>query len=130
MRWALRGRYHLWLVTLAVAMLCVMSGHSALAKQSYFEALYDIPVMPGFDEIKEQAVSFDKPGGRIASAIAASSTVSSRDADRYYSESLPQLGWKKTSPNQYVRDGEQLRYELVENPPLTVVRFTVSPATP
>ena len=94
----------------------------------FFEALYDVPVMPGLEEVKDQAMLFDKPDGRIASVVAASRNLSAADITRFYDESLPQLGWKKTLQNQYVRGEDRLVMDLTGTPPLTVVHFTLSPA--
>ena len=94
----------------------------------FFEALYDVPVMPGLEEVKDQAMLFDKPDGRIASVVAASKTLNASDITRFYDESLPQLGWKKMSQNQYVRGKDRLVMDLTKTPPLTVVHFTLSPA--
>lgn len=94
----------------------------------FFEALYDVPVMPGLEEVKDQAMLFDKPDGRIASVVAASKTVNGTDIMRFYDEALPQLGWKKTSKNQYVRGSDRLVMDLTKTPPLTLVHFTLSPA--
>lgn len=112
--------------------LCLLNlnGQAAQAADAYFEALYDVPIMKGLEEVKEQAMLFDKPGGRIASVVAVSKAVKSEDIQAFYAESLPQLGWKKTAENQYVREEDKLVLELVKRPPLTVVHFTLSPLKP
>lgn len=93
----------------------------------FFEALYDVPVMPGLEEVKDQAVLFDKPDGRIASVVAASKSLSAAQIVGFYDESLPQLGWKKIAQNQYVRGSDRLVMDFTKAPPLTVVHFTLSP---
>lgn len=93
----------------------------------FFEALYDVPVMPGLEELKDQAMLFDKPDGRIASVMAASKNLNATEITRFYAESLPQLGWKKTAENQYVRGSDSLKMEVSKKPPLTVIHFTLSP---
>lgn len=119
----------LWLLCL---MLLVLSAGMAMAQNPkqpvFFEALYDVPVMPGLEEVKDQAMLFDKPDGRIASVVAASKSLNASDISRFYDESLPQLGWKKTAQNQYVRGVDRLVMDLTKSPPLTVVHFTLSPA--
>ncbi len=100
------------------------------AHPAFFEALYDIPVMPGLQEFKDEALLFDKPDGRIASVTAASNHLKPEDVARFYAETLPQLGWKKTSPNQYVRGDDRLSMEVVRKAPLTIVHFTLAPAHP
>ncbi len=100
----------------------------AFAEQGrFFEALYDVPVMPGLEEVPGEAMLFDKPDGRIASVVAASQTLKPEDVSGFYGATLPQMGWQKTAQNQYVREDEQLSMEVVRNEPLTVVRFTLSP---
>lgn len=116
---------------IAVLTLC-MAVCPAQAQKStesvFFEALYDIPVMPGLEELKDQAMLFDKPDGRIASVVAASRRLGRAEITAFYDEVLPQLGWKKTLKNQYVRGGDRLQMDVMEAPPLTAVHFTLSPA--
>lgn len=118
-----------WVLTF---LLLVLGSGFAAAQTGkapvFFEALYDVPVMPGLEEIKEQAMLFDKPDGRIASVMAASKSLNPSDITRFYDDSLPQLGWKKTAQNQYVRGGDRLVMDVTKTPPLTVVHFTLSPA--
>jgi hypothetical protein len=100
------------------------------AEEAYFEALYDIPVMPGLEELKGDAVLFDKPDGRIASATAASRKLTPAQIKGFYAESLSQMGWKKRTQNQYVRGDDLLVLEVLEKPPLTVLHLTLSPLKP
>lgn len=111
---------------------CIALAGAAMAEEKpvFFEALYDVPVMPGLEEVKDQAMLFDKPDGRIASIVAVSEKLSAADISRFYADSLPQLGWKKTSENQYVRAKDQLNMEVVKKPPLTIVHFTLQPVKP
>jgi len=110
---------------------CLLLAFPALAdKGRYFEALYDVPVMPGLEELPEQAMLFDKPDGRIASVVAASKTVKETDIRRFYDDTLAQMGWRKSTQNQYVRRGDRLSMEIALRPPLTVVHFTLEPANP
>ncbi len=116
------------LVLLAVPVAQAAETAVAAAKAPlFFEALYDVPVMPGLEELKDQAMLFDKPDGRIASVMAASKNLNATEITRFYAESLPQLGWRKTAENQYVRGSDSLKMEVSKKPPLTVVHFTLSP---
>ena len=112
------------------AILCLTAVGAAAGQGKFFEALYDVPVMPGLEELPDQAMLFDKPDGRIASVVAASKTVGEADIKRFYEETLSQMGWKKSTQNQYVRGSDQLSLEIVKRPPLTVVHFTLEPANP
>lgn len=102
----------------------------AMAADTFFEALYDVPVMKGLEEIKGEAILFDKPDGRIASVMAVSKDLTPVQVTTFYSGALPQLGWEKTAENQYVRDRQRLSLEVTKKPPLTVAHFTLSPLKP
>lgn len=117
----------IFLSLMVLALSAAMGWAQNTAAPVFFEALYDVPAMPGLEEVKDQAVLFDKPGGRIASVVAASKTLNAAQIVDFYDESLPQLGWKKTSQNQYVRGKDLLTMELTKAPPLTVVHFMLSP---
>lgn len=120
------------LLTVFLALVFIPQGpvwaQTGTAAPVFFEALYDVPVMPGLEELKDQAMLFDKPDGKIASVVAASRRLSAADVTGFYEATLPQLGWKKTTQNQYVRGDDRLVMEITRTPPLTVVHFTLSPA--
>lgn len=116
--------------SLIFTLALVFAAPTAQAADAYFEALYDVPIMKGLEEVKEQAMLFDKPGGRIASVVAVSKTVGAKEIQDFYGAALPQLGWKKVHENQYVRGEDQLVLDLVRRPPVTVLHFTLSPLKP
>lgn len=120
----MKRKFGFW--ALLYALVCFLPV-AALAAEAFFEALYDVPVMPGLEELPGEAMLFDKPGGRIASVMAASRKYDTEEISAFYRGVLPQLGWKKTAANQYVRGEDQLVLELSRKPPLTVVHFTLSP---
>lgn len=97
-------------------------------KPAFFEALYDVPVMPGLEERKDQTMVFDKPDGKIATVSAFSKERKGAQILTFYTEILPQFGWKKTNKNQYVRDKEQLELIVTDKQAGTDVQFTLSPA--
>lgn len=99
----------------------------AVAQERYFEALYDIPVMPGMEEVPGEAVLFDAAEGRIASTLAG---IRGQEGpvSAFYDRSLAAMGWQKTGQNQYVRDGALLSLDFSPKPPVLYVRFTLSPA--
>ena len=119
---------HAWCV-LALAF-CLMAIPAMAEKERFFEALYDVPVMPGLEELPDQAMLFDKPDGRIASVVAASKNLTEADIRRFYVDTLAQMGWKKDTENQYVRGTDRLSMDVMKRPPLTIVHFTLEPAKP
>lgn len=124
------------LSALFILLLCLAAGITPVQSPAqaqegravYFEALYDVPVMPGLQELKDQAMLFDKPDGRIASVVAASPTLKPEQIRAFYEETLPQLGWKKINSKQYVRDNSSLTMALETRPPLSILHLTLSPA--
>lgn len=111
-----------------IIAFCLLATPAVAEKARFFEALYDVPVMPGLEELPDQAMLFDKPDGRIASVVAASKTLGEEDVRRFYGETLVQMGWKKSTQNQYVRGSDRLSMDVVKRPPLTLVHFTLEPA--
>lgn len=119
---------HAW--SFLLLAFCLLAMPVLAAEEHFFEALYDVPVMPGLEELPDQAMLFDKPDGRIASVVAASKTLGEADINRFYDETLQQMGWKKGGKNQYVRGSDRLSMDILKRPPLTVVHFTLEPAKP
>jgi len=74
----------------------------------FFEALYDVPVMAGLEEVPELSMKFHKPDRRISQAGALAKNISKNEILAFYAATLPQMGWSKIQLNQYDRDGERL----------------------
>jgi hypothetical protein len=124
-------------LTLFIIMLVIVAAPAAAqgqgkahvqAQERYFEVLYDVPIMPGMEEVPGEAVLFDTAQGRIASTLAGIKAQSAPAITAYYDRTLAAMGWKKSNENQYVREGQGLRLEFSAKPPVTFVRFTLSPA--
>ena len=116
-------------------MFCfVVTSFEAQAQETqFFDSLYDVPVMPELVEIKDMALSFDKPHGRIAYAGALSSVeLSSKNILDFYKKSLPQMGWNVLKNNEYQRESEMLRISIVrqeiEGQHRELVQFMLFPA--
>jgi len=96
----------------------------AKAEQTFFETLYDVPVMQGLIEVPDMSLTFDKPNGRISQAGAQTSNLSKQDILGFYNESLAQLGWKTSAEGIYIREGETLVLSF-EGP--KTVKFLLKP---
>jgi len=97
----------------------------------FVSGLGDVPVMPGLAPAEEEPLVFDKPGGRIAQSVMAG-RVERKAVLAFYNQTMPQLGWKRTTDARYVREGEELRLEFVDKgtpaqPGQTTVRFILIP---
>jgi hypothetical protein len=93
----------------------------------FLTALNDVPLMPGLYELMNEAVVFDKPGGRIAESAARSERLHRESIERFYSATLPQLGWSLQAPGTYIREGEELRIVVAEEPDARVVTYSLRP---
>ena len=100
---------------------------SYAAESMFFESLYDVPIMPGLEEVPEMAMSFDKPDGRISQAAAIAPQVERQDIMAFYQESLPQMGWQPSGHNHYVREGEELEISIEKTEASQIVRFLLKP---
>jgi hypothetical protein len=96
------------------------------AADGFFSGLPDLPVMPGLAEDRAAAVIFDKPEGRIVT-LAARGRVSRKAVLQYYARALPQLGWKKTRPGRFRRDGEVLLLTISGTGKDLAVRISLAP---
>ncbi len=74
----------------------------------FFSAMQDIPLLDGMTELADQGAIFDKPEGRIVESVAEIESGTLEDARAQYAQTLPQMGWKKTAPGNYVRGEENL----------------------
>ena len=82
------------LLLIAAALLGMLGGaFSATAVTRFLTGSEDVPLMDGLAEVPDTRIIFDTPGGRIVDVDTAG-PVSADDVARFYSESLPALGWK------------------------------------
>jgi len=86
----------------------------------------DLPVMPGLAAVDGAGIVFDTPAGRIIEGYAAGK-VTKQSVRHFYDETLPQLGWKRVSRNEFRREGEQLKIDFKGEDRALTVRFTLSP---
>ncbi|QJE74707.1 hypothetical protein HHL28_18060 [Aerophototrophica crusticola] len=86
----------------------------------------DVPLAPGLEIPAEQSVVFDQPSGRIVEATA-SGPAEPAAVERFYAESLPQLGWKAAGKGRWTRAEETLSLTIARQGRTTTVRFTLTP---
>ena len=82
-----------------------------LLRPQFSNVMPDLPIMPGLSEDVAAAVIFDKPEGRILETRF-QGAVKSDVLLRFYNRALPALGWAQTSPQNFQRDQEHLKYKL------------------
>lgn len=113
---------------LAVLLLAALNGPAAA--DAFFSVIDDLPLMPGFTENPNAAVTFETASGRIVEA-AARGAAAPTEVRAFYGSLLPQLGWSPVALGQYQRDGEALR--LIFEPDGnggTVLSISLSPVKP
>lgn len=124
-------------------ILAGLGGSSVFGNMAYaagfLDAVDDMPLMEGLSETGE-GVAFDKPDGRIIRAVATGG-VTPGAVQRFYLETLPQLGWSlagngaRSGSGQLVFIREQERLEIYLDPhsqttsqdTSTLVRFSIEP---
>ena len=94
----------------------------------FFSELNDIPLMPGLYELEQETAVFDKPEGRIVESAAASETQTPSKIKGFYESTLPQLGWVRSGPDSFVRDGEKLTLTVQPRGNIQVLHFSLRPA--
>lgn len=96
----------------------------------FFRGIEDFTLMPGLTELPDATLIFDSPSGRFVEAYA-TGRVTPEGMERFYSSSLPQLGWSPAAGSSYQREGEVLEIEIVgpaADDGTRTVRFAISPA--
>jgi len=110
-----------------IATLAILAA-SALpaAAEGFLSACEDLPLAPGLWEVAGSGVAFDSPAGRIVEAYA-KGAVDAALVLRFYSGTLPQLGWTREADTRFRREAEVLRLDTAADGPALVVHFTISP---
>ncbi len=120
-----------WLFALVLAMgpaLSTGARADGAVNGGFLAGAADLPLMPGLRELPEMAMVFDKPDGRLVQAMAVGDSGPAV-LWRFYDETLPQLGWRRLGPGNFVRDGERLRITAKKSGGELIVRFAIAPGT-
>lgn len=97
------------------------------AATQFVPSIDDLPLMPGLSPLRDEDTVFVVPhSGRIAES-AAVGAVDVDEVYKYYSRSLPQLGWKPGNAKTYRRNGERLSILARANGKITTVQFSIKP---
>lgn len=112
-----------WLCSLFFLMMIV--GSEALAKApAFIDGLEDIPLMKGLVQKTDETVSFGNEESRFVEVSLSSSKVGFKAVEKFYKESLPQLGWtyQGSADNTVIfyRDSESLNIHKEGSKPLKI----------
>ena len=105
--------------------LMMIVGSEALAKApAFIDGLEDIPLMKGLIQKTDETVSFGNEESRFVEVSLSSSKVGFRAVEKFYKESLPQLGWtyQGSADNTVIfyRDSESLNIHKEDSKPLKI----------
>ena len=114
------------LAALGCALMLLLSPAAPAQDIRYLTEIEDLPLMPGLNEVDGAGLAFDKPSGRIVEAYA-QGAVSAAEVQRFYRDSLPQLGWQAAGSDLYLRDNEQLELQFRPEASGLTVHFILRP---
>jgi len=94
----------------------------------FIDGLEDVPLMSGLEQNTHNTVSFGNEEARFIESYLTSTKIGFKAVEKFYTESLPQLGWvyQGTADNSIIfyRDGESLTFHKESSKPLKI-RITV-----
>ncbi len=95
---------------------------------SFIEGLEDVPVMRGLNQMPKDDISFGNEESRFVETYLTSSKVGFKAVEKFYVETLPQLGWtyqgKREQTLIFHRENETIEIVPEQKKPL-IVRITV-----
>ena len=94
----------------------------------YSAVIEDLPLMSGMVEKADDAIVFDKPGGRIIETNI-ETPASPSEIEKFYAEALPSLGWKDLSPEGFIREDETLNISIEQKGRIALVHFSLTPTS-
>ena len=126
-------RFGKWILLLFVVLELGHLVHVAVADPSkpvpeFFEALQDVPLMPGLVELDEPSFSFDKPEGGITEGVARIDGAGRDQVLQFYQATLPQFGWGKVNASEYYRHNEHLEITFEHEQQSEIVRIMIRPS--
>ena len=101
---------------------------SFIASAAFIEGLEDVPLLSGLEQMQKDNISFGNEESRLVEAYFTSAKIGFAKVEKFYVETLPQLGWiyqgKRDNILSFDRDGETLDIAKESTKPL-IVRITV-----
>ena len=112
-------------ITIAVSLVIIFSKSSFSEENNSLKFIDDIPVMDSMNIEPEFSFSFDSPYGRVIILIATSSD-NKEQIKHFYSQVMPQLGWKAI--NEIYQRGDE-KFQVISSNKLESViwRLSISP---
>ena len=110
----------------AIILICtIFIVKDSYASPKFVPGINGLPLMAGLVLMPDSHVVFDTLDGRIIEVLA-DGRIHRHDILTFYKDTLPQLGWKSNSKNEYERDGELLKIRIsLGKMSKTIVRFFI-----
>jgi hypothetical protein len=104
---------------------------AANAAEEFLPNFEDIPLMEGVVPAESDGFLFSVAEGKIVETLVASDTVSRREFQKFYTETLKNLGWELTDDGrkkqEFSRGEDVLTIEILSTDPLEA-RFLMMPS--
>ena len=111
-----------FVITLICTIFIVKDSY---ASPKFVPGINGLPLMAGLVLMPDSHVVFDTLDGRIIEVLA-DGRIHRHDILTFYKDTLPQLGWKLNSKNEYERDGELLKIRIsLDKMSKAIVRFFI-----
>jgi hypothetical protein len=111
------------LLFLACLLAVVQPAWSA---DRFVAGLGELPLMPGLREGIERRLIYEKADGRIVNTVARGAP-NIQQIEAFYNETLPQLGWRKGSALEFVREQEILSLTIIRLSSTSEVQYKIAP---
>lgn len=114
-------KYMLYIVLVLTAL---SFNTPSMAADGFIDGLEDVPVMEGLQQLPNDAISFGNEESRLVEAILVSDNLKFAKVEKFYKDTLPQMGWifqgKKNNHLLFYRDRESLEIIKLESKPLRI----------
>ena len=106
--------------------LTLMVAPEARSQDRFVAGLGELPLMPGLTEDMTRRLVYEKAAGRIVNAVAVGPPTV-RQIERFYRETLPQLGWQPVSAAKFRREKEILSLTIITLSSGREVQYKIAP---
>ncbi len=117
------------LINLLFAGLLAAHAVAPATAQDFVPGFEDIPIMSGLEAVPGSGHVFDSPAGRLVESHIRGNTTHGK-VEAFYTETLPALGWRRTSPGKYRRENEFLTITTSGEDGDLTVTFRLAPSRP
>jgi len=116
-----------YLYYLILSLLAIIPNVTA-ADSGFIEGIEDVPLMSGLKQLNSETITFGNEESRFVEVLLVSPKFGFKKIEKFYKESLPQLGWNYQGIDDesmiFYRDSESLTIGKETSKPLKI-RITI-----